>query len=222
MFSDPAAAAWIAAGRPDVGAPASLSGRCGRCGSDEPTVASARIISEKFTGFDSWPYGSRRLCTCCAWAYSRPPTAQCATLITQTTITEYLDGAELGATLIAGALPDSQAAIVPTSRRRHILPTAQWAHLAADDLPLRWDATAAARLADLAWLRGTVGATWPQLAKPAPPARLVTAQPSRYWPRIMDAWSQLQHWRSLPPMWSAARILTNGYSPQRVSPQKPG
>lgn len=216
MFSDPAATAWIAAGRPNVAAPASVSGRCGRCGSDEATVASSHVISEKFTGFDAWPYGSRRLCTCCAWAYSRPPTAQCATLITHTDVIEYSDGSDLAATLIAGPLTDTQAAMVPTTRRRHILPASQWGHLAADDLPLRWDADAAARLADLAWLRGTIGASWPQLSKAAPHARLVTTQPSSHWPRIMNTWAQLQPWRSIPPMWAAARILTNGYSVQRT------
>ena len=51
MISDPAAAAWVAAGRPAVDAPPPVDGRCGRCGEDGPTVTSARIISEKFTGF---------------------------------------------------------------------------------------------------------------------------------------------------------------------------
>jgi hypothetical protein len=52
-------------------------------------VTSARIISEKFTGFDAWPFGSRRLCVPCAWAYSRQPTSQPALLITATTSTAY-------------------------------------------------------------------------------------------------------------------------------------
>src|SRR6185295_10995345 len=98
----PAAAAWVAAGRPAVDAPPPVDGRCGRCGEDGPTLTSARIISEKFTGFDAWPFGSRRLCVPCAWAYSRQPTSQPSLLITDTTVTEYSSGAALADMLTVG------------------------------------------------------------------------------------------------------------------------
>jgi hypothetical protein len=215
MLTDPAAVAWVAAGRPTVDAPPPVGGRCGRCGTDGPTVTSSRIISEKFTGFDAWPYGSRRLCVACAWTYSRQPTTQPALLITATTVTEYPDGADLVHTLTAGALPISRAAVLPTARRRHILPTAEWGHLATDGLVVRWDAAAAARLADLGWLRSEVGATWPQLSRDAPPSRLLTVQPPDRWVQILAAWSQLQPWRSVPPLWAAARILTNSSAATR-------
>ncbi len=186
-----------------------MAGRCGRCGEDGPTVTSARIISEKFTGFDAWPFGSRRLCVACAWAYSHLPTAQPAMLITTTTLTEYSNGADLAPVLTAGALPTTHATLVATARRRHILPTTQWGHLATDGLVIAWDAAAARRLTDLAWLRTTVGATWPQLGDPVPPARLLTAQPSDQWSTILQAWTSLQTWRTVPPLWATARILTN-------------
>jgi hypothetical protein len=208
MLSDPAAAAWVAAGRPAVDAPPPVDGRCGRCGENGPTVTSSRIISEKFTGFDAWPFGSRRLCVACAWVYSRQPTTQPALLITTTTVTEYHDGAALADVLTVDELPNTHAVILPTARRRHILPTAQWGHLAIDGLVVRWDTSAATRLTDLAWLRATAGATWPQLSQPAPPARLLTAQPADRWPHILAAWSQLQPWRCVPALWAAARILS--------------
>jgi len=208
MLSDPAASAWVAAGRPAVDAPPPVDGRCGRCGDDGPTVTSARIISEKFTGFDAWPFGSRRLCVACAWAYSRQPTTQPALLITSAAVTEYVNGAALACVLTAGELPGTHAVVLPTARRRHILPTAQWGHLATDGLVVRWDASAASKLADLVWLRTTVGATWPQLSRPAPPSRLLTAQPGDYWTRILAAWSQLESWRCVPSLWAAVRVLT--------------
>lgn len=213
MLSDPAAAAWVAAGRPAVDTPAPVDGRCGRCGEDGPTVTSARIISEKFTGFDAWPFGSRRLCVPCAWAYSRQPTTQPALLITDTTVTEYSTGAALADVLTDGPLSVIQAVVLPTARRRHILPTAQWGHLATDGLVVPWDAAAATRLTDLAWLRTTVGATWPQLARSAPPPRLLRTQPAEHWPRILAAWAALQTWRTIPPLWAAARSLTNVPAP---------
>ena len=209
MLSDPAAAAWVAAGRPPVDAPAPIPGRCGRCGDNGPTVTSSRIISEKFTGFDAWPFGSRRLCVPCAWAYTRQPTTQPALLITTTTITEYPTGARLADILVAGSLPLDHSAVLPTARRRHILPTAQWGHLATDGLVVAWDDAAATRLTDLNWLRATVGATWPQLCNQAPPSRMLREQPAERWPRILTAWNDLQAWRRVPALWAAARSLTN-------------
>lgn len=209
MLSDPAAAAWVAAGRPAVDAPAPVDGRCGRCGEDGPTVTSSRIISEKFTGFDAWPFGSRRLCIACAWAYSHQPTTQPAALITATAMNEYPNGADLAPVLSAGPLSASEAVILPTARRRHILPSAQWGHLATDGLVLPWDAAAAARLSDLAWLRTTLGATWPQLSHPAPSSRFLKAQDTEEWQRILTAWESLQQWRAIPPLWATGRILTN-------------
>lgn len=209
MLSDPAAAAWIAAGRPDVEAPPPVAGRCGRCGTDGPTVTSSRIISEKFTGFDAWPFGTRRLCVPCAWAYSRQPTTQPPLLITPTAVQEYRCGAELAVLLTEGPLSASQAVILPTAKRRHILPAAEWAHLATDGLVVPWDTADAALLTDLVWLRADVGATWPQLSLPAPPRQMLKTRGRDQWPRILAAWPALRRWRAVPPLWAAARILTN-------------
>lgn len=209
MLSDPAAAAWIAAGRPDVEAPPPVAGRCGRCGTDGPTVTSSRIISEKFTGFDAWPFGSRRLCVPCAWAYSHQPTTQPPLFITPIGVQEYRSGAELAVLLTEGPLSTSQAVILPTAKRRHILPAAEWAHLATDGLVVPWDTADAALLTDLVWLRADVGATWPQLSLPAPPHQILKTRARDQWPRILTAWPALRRWRAVPPLWAAARILTN-------------
>jgi hypothetical protein len=216
MLSDPAAAAWASAGRPAVDAPTAIDGRCGRCGTDEPTVPSSRVIGEKFTAFDGWPYGLDRLCHACAWAYTRAPNTQPCLHITTTTLTEYVDTTELLGLLTAGPLPDSHAVVVPATRRQHILPTAQWAHLATDGFVTPWNTTAAQRLTDVAWLRAIIDAakpgnatTWPRLSMPAPPSWLMRSQPADQWPLILNSWQQLQPWRSLPQLWTVARRLTN-------------
>lgn len=219
VLSDPAATAWDAAGQPDVDAPTSGQGRCGRCGADGPTVASSRIISEKFTGFDAWQFGTRRLCTPCALAYRRPPTSQPAMLITTTSVTEYPERSGLAAVLMTGPLACTEAAIAPAYPRRHLLPTARWGHLATDTLVIGWDAAAARRLADAAWLRSLLLAlkdtteptlrVWTRLGESAPPHRLLTSQPAHRWEPILSAWSNLQLWRSTPPLWAAARTLTD-------------
>jgi hypothetical protein len=214
MLSDPAAAAWIAAGRPAVNAPAPIEGRCGRCGQDGPTVTSAQIISEKFTGFDAWPFGLRRLCVPCAWAYSRQPTTQPSLLITDTTVTEYSTGTELADILILGPLSSTQAVVLPTARRRHILPTAAWGQLATDGLVIPWDAVAAKRLTDLVWLRNQLGATWPQILRGAPPPKLLKGLPGGQWSRLLQAWESLRPWRTIPPLWAVARVLSDTRAPQ--------
>jgi hypothetical protein len=230
MLSDPAAAAWVAAGRPSVDAPPPVEGRCGRCGTDGPTVTSSRIVSELFTGFDAWPFGSRRLCVACAWAYSRPPRTVPAMLITTATVTEYPDRAGLDSVLTAGALPDTQAVLLPASHQRHILPSAQWGHLATDGLVIPWGADAAARLTDLIMLRPIVtdwvrahSPTLRQLAKQVdqvlqrqtPPFPLLTAQPRESWPRFLAAWTALQPWRTIPPLWTATQFLAAAAAPGR-------
>lgn len=219
MLSDPAAAAWVAFGRPNVDAPAPVPGRCARCGTDGPTVLSSRIISEKFTGFAAWPFGSRKLCVPCAWAYSRPLTKQPAMLITTTTVAEYSHGSALCEVLTAGPLTSAQAAVVPAggSRGRHILPTAEWGQLATDNLVVPWDTTAARRLTDLIWLWSLLqqlqrtGAPtlrpWKRIGDPAPPPNLLTSQPPQRWEPILAAWARLQPWRSTPPIWAAVKIL---------------
>ncbi len=209
MLSDPAATAWIFAGSPAVDAPEPVEGLCGRCGQNGPTVTSARIISEKFTGFDAWPFGSRRLCVPCAWAYSRQPTTQPCLLITDTAVTEYSMGSDLGAVLTLGPLSTTQAVVLPTARRRHILPTAEWGHVATDGLVTPWGTQAATRLTDLIWLRSELGATWPQVCRGAPPPALLKKLPGERWAGLLQAWEGLRPWRAIPPLWAAARVLTN-------------
>ncbi len=231
MLSDPAAAAWVAAGRPAVDAPPPVAGRCGRCGEDGPTVTSSRIISESFTGFEDWPFGSRRLCVPCAWAYSRPPRAIPAMVITTTTVTEHRRGVGLATLLTAGALPNDHAVILPTTSRRHLLAAAEWGHLTTDGLTTTWDSAAASRLTDLATLRPLV-ATWVRsiatpewtgrqialhidrtLLRDMPPYPLLATQSRDSWPRFLAAWTALQPWRTLAPLWLAARFLVTAAVP---------
>lgn len=206
MLTDPAAAAWRAAGSPEVDV--SAHGRCGRCGDDGPSVASSRVISERFTDFDAWPYGSRRLCAACAWAYSRQPKTQPTMLITSDAVTEYSTPGAVADLLAAGALSNTAAVVLPTARRRHILPAAQWAHLATEGLVVRWDAAAARRLQALIRLRLGLDLTWPQLSNPAPPAEALRTQPPDTWSAILAAWALLHPWRKIPQLWAGARVLS--------------
>lgn len=193
-------------------------------------MTSSHIISEKFTGFDAWPFGSRRLCVPCAWAYSRSPITVPAMVITTDTVTEYPEGAGLAPLLSAGALPNTHAAVLPSSRRRHVLSTAEWGHLATDGLVTVWDATAASRLVNLALIRPTVTA-WVHthatasmgarqialkidrtLMQEMPPYPVLATQPRDSWAQFLAAWTSLQPWRKVEPLWAAARTLTHPHA----------
>src|SRR5690625_2368666 len=113
MLPDPAAAAWAAAGRPPIAAPSAGVAQCARCGTREETGHSSRIVSESFTGFDAWPYGTRKLCTPCAWAYDRQPTKQPALFITTADTAQYRDGSALGDLLAGRGLAATEAVVVP-------------------------------------------------------------------------------------------------------------
>lgn len=215
MLSDPAAAAWTAAGKPSP--PTTMAGKCGRCGSSGSTISSRSVVSAKFTAYTDWPFGDEGLCAACAWAYSRPPAKQPALHITFSAADEFSDRADLSGILRAGALPADEAVVLPTTRHRHVLATAQWGHLAVDGLVARWDSSAAGRLNSLIWLRGA-GATWTQLQRPAPPPQLLKAHRGALWPQILGAWSTLTSWRTIPPLWAAAKILTNNYTQHAVDP----
>ncbi|WP_238407199.1 MULTISPECIES: hypothetical protein [unclassified Mycolicibacterium] len=126
-------------------------------------------------------------------------------LISNTQISEFPDGSGLFEAL-RSPLPHDLAAVIPIRRlrkRRHVLPTAQWAHLAMDKLVLPWDRAAASRLVDLQWIRTVTSAGFRQLTRPAPPVRFVTSLPPDQWDRMIEAWTNLQNWRDNPTVWAA-------------------
>ena len=105
------------------------------------------------------------------WAYSRQPTEPAGPADHRHERDGVLERRRPGRGADYWRAAEHPRGRAPTARRRRILPTAEWGHLATDGLVVPWDAAAAARLADLAWLRTTVAATWPQLSRSAPPSR---------------------------------------------------
>jgi len=146
--------------------------------------------------------------------------------ITATAVTEHPRGSGLAPLLAAGGLPHTHAVVLPASRRRHILATAEWGHVATDGLVIAWDDTAAARLSALlrirpavtAWVRATATDSmngWDisreierTLQRPVPPYPLLATQPRAQWQQFVDDWEILQPWRALAQLWVAARVLT--------------
>lgn len=147
-------------------------------------------------------------------------------MITAGSVTEHPKGIGLAALLAAGGLPNTHAVVLPASRRRHILATAEWGHLATDGLVTAWDDAAAARLAALvrirpavtAWVNSTATESmngWHiardidrTLMRPMPPYPLLATLPPDQWSQFVADWTALQAWRSITPLWAAAKILT--------------
>lgn len=210
VLDDPAAAAWAHAGQPGVPAPVQWAAEpCARCGiRGEGTVSSRRIISEQFTGYDSWPFGLRRLCVPCAWAYNvLAPRDRVVWTITPTRTVAHDRATELLPLLSAGRLPGNTAVVLSVQRNHFVLPHAAWGRLTVDRLTVDWTAHHAYLLGRVAWLRA-LGFSWVQLGEQLPPAGGLRRHPPARWVEIGDAWQQLRPWRGLPAMWAAARTVT--------------
>ena len=208
MFDDPAATAWRSAGCPAPTAVARQNAEpCGRCGDRGPTVRSAEIISESFTGFDQWAFGVRRLCTPCAWSYSAfSPTTRHLLTITSGSTIRHRSGQALGKRLIAGPLPADTAVVVSVSAQHYVLPHAQWGGLVCDRICIDWTSSQAHLLKQLAWLR-TLGFDWSQLKRSQPTLPVLRKHPVNLWPSIGDAWKEVRAWHSVPALWAAARLF---------------
>lgn len=209
MLDDPAAAAWVLAGRPAVAAPLQQEVEpCARCGiHGEQTVSSRRIISEQFTGYEDWPYGLRRLCTPCAWAYAyAAPKARTVLTIGRDRVTRHRSAVPLARRLRTGPL-EPETAIVISGGQRYTVPHAAWGQVTGDRVRVTWTARQAEVLRAVSALRA-MGFSWPAVTKLGqPPRDVLLTRPVEQWPAIVELWQQVAPWRALPGMWSVARSL---------------
>lgn len=196
---------------------------CARCGDRGETVRSAEIISENFTGFDAWPYGLRRLCVPCAWAYSSaPPTARTILTITRDRTTQHRSPAAIGKRLRDGPLAGDAAIVLSVERNFHVLPHSQWGRVTFDRFTTDWDENAAHLLRRVRWLR-SVGCGPKQLLSPQPPQPFLRSLPVGSWLEVDQAWQELKSWRATPVFLFAAWNLTapaSGVSSYRT-PRRP-
>jgi hypothetical protein len=193
---DPALTAWHLAGSPSTGQASRGPGRCDRCGGRTAhTVHISDVVSDQFTGWDRYATAPGQPCWCagCAWAHS-DATLRTRPHIISTSRAGVADPTLLRHTL-STPLPPDLAVIIPLSRKKHLLPAAQWGTVTTDDLALRWGRQEARLLALVEWLRAR-GFSEAALSEPAPRYEALVRLTAADQAHVLSAWPDLQPWRA--------------------------
>lgn len=202
VFDDVVSAAYEA-GTGIVPAKESASTGCARCRrATAATTPVGDVVSRRFTGYESWlnPQG-RGLCEVCVWAYRHPPLRREAHVIIRRPATlRTAPPAELRSVLSAPLTPDTAVTVPLTPGRKHLLPTARWGHVTADNIHLTWGTGDADRLGAMCALRAA-GFSENELHRPAPSYATLRDLPHEHWPGIFEQWEQLMPWRAAPAWW---------------------
>lgn len=210
---DVAAAAWRASGSP-ASNPDGPAGLCARCGWGRgPRVRVADVVSRSFAAFDTWRLpGEYGLCAGCSWAYRTPALRQSCYLVTATPTIRPLSTSDLLHTLEEPLSAASTVLVPVRPGRKHVLPTARWGRISADDVTISWTAADVSRLQTMRLLRSW-GFGAHQLVAAAPPWHVVRTLAPADRMRALAHWPELDPWRSRPPWLEVATRATN--EPQR-------
>lgn len=195
-LSDPALAAWLAAGGPGAGLDPDHDGECARCRRHDDLIRSHRVVSTQFTGYDTWsrPDG-RGLCQPCTWVYREKRLRARPHLISrdQPGLVE-LTLPQLR-THLSAPLNTGQALSAPLrAGRRHVLPTAAWGRACVDGTPIPWTWTDVALLEVVERLRGR-GISWRAFSDPTPPWAPLSRLPGGEQAETLADWQELAPWR---------------------------
>lgn len=195
--SDLVHVAWRASGRPRIDGVV-RAGRCSRCHCEGVGLSSGSVISDVFTGFESWVQpGGPLLCQACAWSYRHPVLREQAHLVNNHTGgLRPMTRVQVRHLLLQGALGGELALVVPLrAGRKHVLPLARWGMVQLDDASIGWTSSDAERLR-LGLSLVQAGFLPRSLVDPVPPHRELCATSPTRWPRLLEAWRQLDVWRT--------------------------
>jgi hypothetical protein len=170
-------------------------------------VATRRVVSEVFTGFDGWvsPNGFG-LCPACVWGYRHRRLRETAHLVTGRSLTE-LTLPQVGR-MLHDALPVSAALVVPLrAGRQHLVPKANWGVITTEAGGLRWSAADGYRLGVLRRLRAA-GFGSRMFAEEAPPWSVLRRLNPVAQREVMADWSVLRPWRSSTAWLDLAVLVT--------------
>lgn len=202
-------AAWRASGSPR-GSQLAAVGRCGRCLGVDTLTPTGQVVSENFTGFDSWR-GSPRdgLCPACAWGYRTPALRAAAFRVTADPPQLQLLPIEDLAAALARQVGAEEAISVPLrAGRKHVLPEARWGQVCVDGTNLPWSSDDVLILAIVLRLRKG-GIPGPALRSPAPPWNTMRSLESAGRSELLEDWERLAPWRDRPAWMDLAVLATN-------------
>ena len=199
--------AWRAAGpaHPEAGG---QPGQCARCGGQGVLTSVRTVISDQFTGFDSWLRPGRGgLCPACVWGYTTPSLRAHAQLVNRDTgAYTVLDRGQAGDYLSAGELSPDVSLVMPLRPgRKHVLPDSVWGRVCTEDAHLGWTGQDCARLERVRWLRGC-GFGPRMLGEPAPAWPVLRRLDPGSWPEVLRAWDELAVWRVADSPWLAVAL----------------
>lgn len=201
MTSDPVHVAWMTEGcpLPPPGGRRS-TGPCARCSAIDELETASRVVSDRFTGWDTWanPSGTG-LCPACAWAYREPELRKSSSVVRREPPgIEFVDFTGLRQVLDA-PVPSGVAVVVTLSvGRKHVLPSAVFGRVCVDGLVISWSGEDVERLAAMEALR-LAGVSYLALAEPAPPWKVIAATPAAERGRLLTLWALLDPWRQARP-----------------------
>lgn len=206
---DPVYAAWTAAGTPRPADISTAPGHCARCGATGPIVATSRVVTSDFSGFDGWQQPTAGgLCAACTWCYRHASLRMHPHLVHRSPAQlSALTRSQLRDQLRHPLSPDLALAVPLRAGRKHVLPNAEWGRLTIDDVHVPWVKADAARLDTVERLRRD-GVTTTQLAQAAPPYKLIAAASPDDAKGYREAWSQLLPWRQRPLWMQLATLAT--------------
>lgn len=182
--------------------PAATTGTCGCCGTPGDLWPAHDAISRNFTAYDQWTHPAHPwLCAACTWTFTNPTLRTTAHLVTTPDQLQPLTPTDAFHLLASGPLAPHQAVVVPLRPgRRHLLPTARWAHVCTDTGPLPWTPADAHLLTTYAWLRH-LGFSPTDLTQPAPAYPALHAHPPHERDHILTTWQHLDPWRCPDSPW---------------------
>lgn len=182
---------------------------CARCGT--ATAESARltaVISDKFTGWDTYANGNRdpRWCPACAWGHVDPALRHYPWFVTPETAGRA-NPTMLRALLSLGSLDPQTALIVPLSRKKHLLPDARWGVITTDGVHLPWTHRDADRLPLLLTLH-RLGFSETALLATTPRFEHLRTLTTEQQASILRTWHLLDPWRTYPALMQIALRAT--------------
>ncbi|WP_213578553.1 hypothetical protein [Rhodococcus sp. USK13] len=200
--ADVALAAFTAAEGPtEVATPDDRETGCARCGRVTAVmIPVGRVISRRFTGFESWTnLAGRQLCEVCVWVYRHRPLRTEAHIVTRTPVTLTPAGPQQLRQVLSTVVDADTAVLVPLRPgRKHVLPDARWGKVTVDDTALSWTAADAVRLQVVRRLRAH-GFSETMLRDDSPAYSVLSRVVADQWPQVFDDWNHLTPWHHAGP-----------------------
>jgi hypothetical protein len=147
------------------------------------------------------------LCPVCSWMYRTAATRRTACIVYRHPDHVVELSADGLTRVLASAIPESIAILVPGVDGQDVLAGAQWGRVSTPRGAVDWTMSDSDRLGSMVRLR-LCGFTDLTLAERLPPLVQNGAVPMRMWERVYADWDALDTWRADAAQWAVALGVT--------------